>query len=130
MFFATGTLVSERQKARREAPRRLTPAARAALLGHAWRGNVRELHNRIECAWVMSDRGEVDAADLFEERLAAPSAAGLPTLEIFVADAGKEYLAAMLARFNGRVGLAAQALGISRKTLREKSKRYGLRADG
>ena len=60
---------------------------------------------------------------------AAP-AAGLPTLETFVADAEKEYLAAMLARFNGRVGLAAQALGISRKTLWEKSKRYGLRADG
>ena len=70
------------------------------------------------------------AADLFEERLAAAPAAGLPTLEAFVADAEKEYLAAMLTRFSGRVGLAAQALGISRKTLWEKSKRYGLRADG
>ena len=39
-------------------------------------------------------------------------------------------LAAVLARFSGHVGLAAQALGISRKTLWEKSKRYGLRADG
>ena len=47
-----------------------------------------------------------------------------------MADAEKEYLAAMLARFDGRVGLAAQALGISRKTLWEKSKRYGLGADG
>ena len=120
----------DQARERSEAPRRLTPAARAALLGHAWPGNVRELHNRIECAWVMSERGEVDATDLFEERSAAPPAAELPTLEIFVADAEKEYLAAMLARFNGRVGLAAQALGISRKTLWEKSKRYGLRADG
>ena len=120
----------DQARERSEAPRRLTAAARAALLGHAWPGNVRELHNRIECAWVMSERGEVDAADLFEERLAAAPAAELPTLEAFVADAEKEYLAAMLARFNGRVGLAAQALGISRKTLWEKSKRYGLRADG
>ena len=120
----------DQARERSEAPRRLTPAARAALLGHAWPGNVRELHNRIECAWVMSERGEVDVADLFEERLAAAPAAELPTLETFVADAEKEYLAAILARFNGRVGLAAQALGISRKTLWEKSKRYGLRADG
>ncbi len=120
----------DQARQRSEAPRRLTAAARAALLGHAWPGNVRELHNRIECAWVMSERGEVDAADLFEERLAPAPAAGLPTLETFVADAEKEYLAAMLARFDGRVGLAAQALGISRKTLWEKSKRYALRADG
>ena len=118
----------DQARERTEAPRRLTAAARAALLGHAWPGNVRELHNRIECAWVMSERSEVDAADLFEERLPAAPAAELPTLETFVADAEKEYLAAMLARFNGRVGLAAQALGISRKTLWEKSKRYGLRA--
>jgi transcriptional regulator of acetoin/glycerol metabolism len=48
----------------------------------------------------------------------------------FMADAEKEYLAAMLARFNWRVGLAAQALSISRKTLWEKSKPYGLRPDG
>ena len=120
----------DQARERSEAPRRLTAAARAALLGYAWPGNVRELHNRIECAWVMSERGEVDAADLFEERLAAAPAAGLPTLESFVADAEKEYVTAMLARFNGRVGLAAQALGISRKTLWEKSKRYGLGADG
>ena len=114
---------------RSEPPRRLTPAARAALLGHAWPGNVRELHNRIERACVMGEQVEVNAADLFEERMAAAPAAELPTLEAFVADAEKEYLAAVLARFGGRVGLAAQALGISRKTLWEKSKRYGVRAD-
>jgi DNA-binding NtrC family response regulator len=112
-----------------EAPRRLTPAARAALIGHLWPGNVRELQNRIERACVMSDGVELDAADLFEEHVAAPVAVGLPTLDAFVADAEKVYLAAVLSRFGGRVGLAAQALGISRKTLWEKSKRYGLRAD-
>jgi DNA-binding NtrC family response regulator len=112
-----------------EPVRRLSPAARAALLGHPWPGNVRELYNRIERACVMSEQPEVTEADLFEEREAPGDASQLPTLEHFVADAEKAYLSAVLMRFDGRVGLAAQALGISRKTLWEKSKRYGLRAD-
>jgi transcriptional regulator of acetoin/glycerol metabolism len=77
----------------------------------------------------MSELREVDAADLFEDRQASASPAELPTLEAFVADVEKAYLSAVLQRFKGRVGLAAQALGISRKTLWEKSKRYDLRPD-
>jgi DNA-binding NtrC family response regulator len=113
---------------RGEAPRRLSAAASAALLAHTWPGNVRELHNRLERACILSERGTLEVADLFEERQADPPAAELPTLQDFVADAEKAYLASVLARFGGRVGAAAQALGISRKTLWEKSKRYGLGA--
>ena len=111
-----------------EPARRLSAGARAALLGHAWPGNVRELHNRIERACVMGSAPEIGAADLFDEREPAAASSTLPTMEAFVADAEKEYLAAVLGRFDGRVGLAAQALGISRKTVWEKSRRYGLRA--
>ncbi len=118
----------EQASERGEAVRGLTPAARAALLACRWPGNVRELHNRLERACVMSENASLEASDLFEEREPAPATAALPTLEVFVADAEREYLAAMLARCDGRVGLAAQALGISRKTLWEKSRRYGLRA--
>lgn len=119
----------DQAQARSETPKRLTVAARAALLGHTWPGNVRELQNRTERACVMSEHAEINAADLFEERSTAPPLAAPPTLEAFVASAEKEYLAAVLTRFDGRVGQAAQALGISRKTLWEKSKRHGLRAD-
>ncbi len=120
--------LAEQAQQRDEAPRRLGAAARAALLGHAWPGNVRELHNRIERACVMAEQPELGVADLFEELEPATPPGALPTLDAFVADAEKAYLAAVLARCNGRVGQAAQALGISRKTLWEKSKRYGLRA--
>jgi DNA-binding NtrC family response regulator len=121
--------LQDQARERAEPVRRLTPRARAALLGHAWPGNVRELHNRIERACVMSEQLEVEDAELFEERQAAAPAGELPTLEAFMADAEKAYLSAVLLRFDWRVGVAAHALGISRKTLWEKSKRYGLRAD-
>ncbi len=36
---------------------RLTPAAKAALMGHDWPGNVRELKHRIEAATVFAEDG-------------------------------------------------------------------------
>ena len=127
LWLAQRFLVDEARD-RGEPVRLLTTGARAALLGHAWQGNVRELHNRIERACVMSERHEVDAVDLFEEHQPDEPAHHLPTLDAFVADAEKAYIAAVLQRFEGRVGLAAQELGISRKTLWEKTRRYGIRA--
>ncbi len=119
--------LAEQSTLQAEPERRLSVSARAALLGHPWPGNARELHNRIERACVMGNGSEISVADLFDEREPATSPAVLPTLESFVADAEKEYLAAMLSRFEGKVGQTAEALGISRKTLWEKSRRHGLR---
>jgi DNA-binding NtrC family response regulator len=113
---------------RHEAAKQLTPGARTALLGHTWPGNVRELHNCIERACVVGVQKEVHVADLFEDRESDANENQWPTLDAFTAIAERDYLAAVLARFEGRSGMAAQALGISRKTLWEKCKRYGLRA--
>jgi DNA-binding NtrC family response regulator len=111
--------------------RTLGVSARAALLAHAWPGNVRELHNRLERACVLTPHRELTAADLFDEDgevgEVTEATDTLPTLEAFVAEAERSYLKAVLARHDGRVGLAAAALGISRKTLWEKCRRHGLR---
>jgi DNA-binding NtrC family response regulator len=112
-----------------EAPRRIGVDARAALLTHGWPGNVRELRSAIERACVLSRRTVIGAADLFdrdEDALAEPSPP--PTLDAFVADAERAYMIEVLRRFEGRVGAAAVALGISRKTLWEKTRRYALNA--
>jgi DNA-binding NtrC family response regulator len=129
VFWLAQRFLLDQARDRDEAPKRLSASARAALMAHSWPGNVRELHNRIERACVMCEQLLVDAADLFEELEPSPPGPELPTLDAFMADAEKAYLTAVLTRFEGRVGLAAQALGISRKTLWEKSKRHGLRAD-
>jgi DNA-binding NtrC family response regulator len=69
------------------------------------------------------------AAELFDGTPREDDPVGaVPTLDAFVSDAERSYLQAMLKRFDGRMGAAAAALGISRKTLWEKTKRYGLRA--
>lgn len=113
---------------RHESPKQLTPAARTALIAHTWPGNVRELHNCIERACVVGEQKEVHVADLFDNRESHANENHWPTLDTFTAIAERDYLAAVLARFDGRAGMAAQSLGISRKTLWEKCRRYGLRA--
>jgi DNA-binding NtrC family response regulator len=111
-----------------EPPRRLSAGARAALLAYDWPGNVRELRNRIERACVLSPKNTLTAADLFDSVAAETDYDGsVPTLDAFVSEAERSYLQAVLKRFDGRVGAAASALGISRKTLWEKTKRHGLR---
>ncbi|MCU0949855.1 MAG: sigma-54 dependent transcriptional regulator [Burkholderiaceae bacterium] len=113
-----------------ESPRELSQGARAALLAHPWPGNVRELRNRIERACVLAPEQVLQAADLFDDGTPDSTPDGaLLTLDAFIAQAERAYLQAVLQRFDGRVGAAAASLGISRKTLWEKSKRYGLRAD-
>jgi two-component system response regulator AtoC len=81
----------------------------------------------VERACVLGEGSQIDTCDLFENAIDQDSPLELPTLDAFVADAERHYLTAVLSRFGGKTGLAADALGISRKTLWEKCKRYGLR---
>lgn len=127
VLWLTQRFLQEDAASRNEVPKALTSAAKAALIAHHWPGNVRELHNCVERACVLGEDAQIDTSDLFENISEQEVFVDLPTLDTFVADAERHYLAAVLSRFNGKTGLAAQALGISRKTLWEKCRRYGLR---
>jgi len=126
ILWLAGRFLAEQAQLHQEQPRSLSLGARAALLAYQWPGNARELRNRIERACIFSAEQVIRASDLLEGRLDKAQGSAPPTLEYFVAAAEREYLAAVLERFNGKVGVAAQALGISRKTLWEKTRRYGI----
>ena len=115
----------------------LSEAARRMLAAYAWPGNVRELRNALERAIVFSPGGRADSLsqnDLLEPedfpesvRAAAPGAAsplaGLRSLE----EVEREVIAATLEATHYQISRSAEALGISRKTLLEKRKKYGLK---
>jgi DNA-binding NtrC family response regulator len=127
ILWLTEVFLDEQARQMQEPARTLTHSARISLLEHDWPGNVRELQNRVERACVLSSRAQLTSSDLFDQVPSSePSEELLPTLDEFVGQAEKTYLRTVLKRFGGKVGAAAQALGISRKTLWEKSKRYGL----
>jgi DNA-binding NtrC family response regulator len=112
--------------ARREMPA-LTRDAAAALRDYAWPGNVRELRHAVARAVEAAD-GSVTLDHLPVEILEAPALnpedalARRPTLD----DVERRYIVATLQFARGSQTGAAKILGISRKALWEKRKRYGL----
>jgi two-component system, NtrC family, response regulator AtoC len=106
----------------------LSEASRRTLTAYGWPGNVRELRNALERAVVFSRGDTLEPAD-FPENLRAAGAgsagaiAGLRSLE----EIEREVIGATLEATHYRISRAAEALGISRKTLLEKRKKYGLK---
>ena len=80
-----------------------------ALLAHAWPGNVRELDHAVERAVLMAQGETIRAADL---GLRA-GREGPPRLEeMSLEDVEALLIKKALARFNGNVSHAANALGL------------------
>ncbi|HEX9443008.1 MAG TPA: sigma 54-interacting transcriptional regulator, partial [Candidatus Binatia bacterium] len=117
----------------KKALRGATPRALALLIAGSWPGNVRELENVIQRAMVTAKGELLDVADLPAEiRGAAGAAKAAPkSLKGMARQSSdlveKNAIAAALAKTGGNVTRAAKALGVSRATLQNKMKAYGLR---
>jgi two-component system response regulator HydG len=108
----------------------LAPSAEAALLAYGWPGNVRELRNVIERAMIITASDEIGADDLglpIEPREAEAGPAGGDVAEpLRLEDVEKRHIIQVLHRVGGSKTRAASMLGVSRSTLWEKAKRYGI----
>jgi DNA-binding NtrC family response regulator len=102
---------------------------------YAWPGNVRELRNVIERAVLFCNSPRITLEELpatlrgampQQRRVAAQQVVPLQTA---VERAEIEAIRAALASTSGRRSEAAELLGVSRKTLWEKAKHYGLGSD-
>ncbi|RKX29926.1 MAG: hypothetical protein DRP47_00450 [Candidatus Zixiibacteriota bacterium] len=98
------------------------------LMSYHWPGNVRELENLIERAVVTGD-SEILTDDDFPADLALGRVAdGVPQLKVpMKLEEGSKYLILKtLEKFNGNKTRAAEALGVSARTIRNKLVEYGL----
>ena len=101
----------------------LDAGATAALLGHPWPGNVRELAHTIERAVLMARGPRLAAADLGLQ----PVTSGTDDLAAMTMDDAERFIIRKaLARHNGNVNQAAEALGMSRSALYRRIQQYGL----
>lgn len=96
------------------------------LGSYDWPGNVRELKNAVEHALVFAKASRLGSMDFPEIVRASTTVRGgtgrLRSLEDIEREAIKETLEVT----HYKIGKAAEILGISRKTLLEKRKKYGL----
>ena len=104
-------------------PMKFTPRALRALRDYAWPGNVREVQNLIHRLVIMADEPMIDMPDLPEAfRYSASRSRGLDRK---LEDIEREYILDVYAANAKNISRTADRLGIDRKTLREKIKRYG-----
>jgi DNA-binding NtrC family response regulator len=107
--------------------RSITDRAMEALVEYDWPGNVRELENAIERAVVLAENDVIRPSDLLYYGLSAErSAISVTDTTRRLADVEKEHIAKTLKMLNGHKGKTAKQLGIDRKTLRSKLRKYGI----
>jgi DNA-binding NtrC family response regulator len=121
--------------------RNLSADARRLLEMFDWPGNVRELENAICSAMIMSEGGTITALDLpprirgeVDMTNRNSSAGARDITKGTLADAVKEameklekmMIVSRLAEFSGNRTATADSLGISRKTLFNKMRQFGL----
>jgi DNA-binding NtrC family response regulator len=110
-------------------PLQLAPDAEQAVVCHHWRGNVRELRNRLERALVLGAGDRIEAVDL-----------DLPDLREAATDPGyspvragadeAERLRRLLEEEDWNVSSAARRRGVPRHWLRYRMLKYGLQRPG
>ena len=104
----------------------IDPAALKLLESYAWPGNVRELKNAIEHALVFAKESVMTPGDFPEIVRASDSSTGASRSLRSLEDLEREAIQAALEGTRYKIGRAAEILGISRKTLLDKRKKYGL----
>lgn len=105
--------------------RKFATDAERLMRSHMWSGNVRELKNAIARAALLEQSDEVTAPSLGigePNELIAAAARGSWTLE----ELESSYIREVLRLTRSNYSKAAEILGINRKTLLEKRRKYGM----
>jgi two-component system response regulator FlrC len=109
--------------------RRFADEAVQRMARHEWRGNVRELENRVERAVLLADGETVGSRDLgwataVEMRPAAAPAVMPPPTGTTVHEMERQLIMGTLSQVDQNRTRAAELLGISIRTLRNKLREY------
>ncbi len=108
-----------------------TPDAISTLLSHSWPGNIRELRNLIAKVAMESSAAEIDTTKITAAISGGPTtlrqSASMPVGNLDSME--EQMIIRALERTGGHRSLAAEQLGISRRTLSRKLKEYNINAN-
>jgi len=101
-----------------------SPEATEFMLKHGWPGNVRELENAIERAVILARNPTIGVSDLSPQNLVVAGSNNSTGRNLKQVE--QEHIQSVLSETGGNYTEAARILGISRMTLYNKAKAYGL----
>lgn len=123
----TNNFLKKYNKKRKKNVRAVSDQAMKALVEYEWPGNVRELENAIERAVVLTESEVIAPEDLFYYGLTVNNSSRSENNNIRrLIDVEREHIVRIFKMFNGQIGRSAEELGIDRKTLRLKLRKYGM----
>ncbi len=101
----------------------LTPAAEQKIKGMPWYGNIRELQHSIEKAVILSDGNTIDEQDISGNMSVAEKPMdGVQT----ISEMERRLIEKTIRECDDNLSQVASRLGVSRQTLYNKIKKYGL----
>lgn len=101
----------------------LTPAAEQKIKDMPWYGNIRELQHAIEKAVILSDGREIGEQDISgSASVAEKPMEGVQT----IGEMESRLIEKTIRECDGNLSQVASRLGVSRQTLYNKIKKYGL----
>jgi two-component system, NtrC family, response regulator len=106
--------------------KKLSKSGLQSLRRHNWPGNVRELQNRLKRAIVLAEGPFIGPGELELEGGTEGQANPAVTLRTAKEGIERELISNSLRANNGNISRTARALGISRPTLYDVMRRYGL----
>lgn len=124
--------VEEFNRCHPDEKRRIDPRTEQALTNYPWPGNVRELKHAVERACILSTGPLLDVEAFFGDNFdqSHESTTVSQSLGDYLMACERDYLLMTLERHGNHMTHAAEALGITRKTLWEKMRRLGIHAKG
>ena len=102
---------------------KINQQAQDKLLKYAWPGNIRELQNTIEKAVILSEGNLLKTEDFFMRPVVQEK---INESELTLEDMEKRMINLSVEKNNGNLSVASEQLGISRQTLYNKMKKFGL----
>jgi DNA-binding NtrC family response regulator len=125
------------RKAKSKHVKRLAPGVLQMLQAHLWPGNIRELEHVIEGGVLLSSGDVIEEKDLMMNfhhpdqpvAVASPVAAS-PSPDLSLDELERRHIERVLREHKFNRARTAESLGISKKTLYLKIKRFGFAIDG
>ncbi|NOR22280.1 MAG: response regulator [Candidatus Aminicenantes bacterium] len=127
--FLVDHFLQKYNKRARKSINSISPAVKKALMDYDWPGNIRELENTIERAVVLSKEDEIELEDLMYHGISASTSLFHPAGKKYktLDEIEMEYIKIVLQAQHGNKSKTAKILGIDRKTLLTKVKKYTIR---